>query len=506
MGRTRLSPWLLQRQALVLGLASLLVLGVCFAVVSRGFAWIERDRVQELLQRSAGQLRSGAQALLSSTRDYATWDDTYRFMTVGDPGYLQSNFSADAMANLGVDWVAFVRADGSLAQGLHTGEDNVGRPLDPSIVKALLDCLPTRGRSRLGASGHAVRWVQGRPMLVTWSAISNSAQTAQAGSWLAFGRDLSAPIASRSDWRLGLPFAIQPLAPGTTLPARASWDGSAWVGRLALSPWPAALSLRQPSAYDAQRNAVLVWLFAGIGALTLLAVAGLALLLRHKVLRRLEDFAALAHQSSERPEGETRWPVAGTDELDVLAGALNAMMQRIEQQEADLAYLASHDPLTDLGNRRQLMSSLRQALAARADRAETDACLLLVDLDRFKTINDSLGHAAGDVVLSVVADRILSTVRQGDVVVRLGGDEFALLLSDIRADQVAGLCERLLARLAHAIPCEHRLLFTTASIGIAWIDAGLSEHELLRRADHAMYRAKQAGRNRVESYQPALDD
>ena len=505
MGRTPLSRWLLQRQALVLLLASAVVLGISFAVVSRGFDGIERDRIQELLSRSAGMLRSSSSAMLSTTRDYATWDDSYRFMTAGDPAYLQANFSADAMANLGVDWVVLLRADGSLAAALNTGEANAGQSPDPAIVRAVASALPTRGGPHAGAAGSALSWVDGKPMLLAYSTISNSDQSAQAGGWLAFGRRLSGPAPAGADWRLGLPFAIQPLAKGSAGPARARWNGSAWDGQLTLTPWPASLTLRQASAYNAQRDAVLRWLLIGVVGLMLLATAALALLLRQKVLKRLENFAALAELSTHEAGETTRWPVAGSDELDELAGALNAMMERIESQEADLAYLASHDPLTDLGNRRQLMTSLRMVVGMRARQTETNACLLLIDLDRFKSINDSLGHSAGDRVLSVVADRILSTIRQGDLVVRLGGDEFALLLSGIRPDQVSGLCERLLARLAHAIPYEEKLLFTTASVGIAWIDAGVSEHELLRRADRAMYRSKQGGRNRVESFQQELD-
>ncbi len=505
MGRTRLSRWLLQRQALVLLLASVLVLGICLAVVNRSFDGIERDRVQELLNRSAGMLQTSSQAMLSSTRDYAAWDDSFRFIRSGEAAYLRANFAPSAMANLGVDWVAFLRPDGSLMAGLHVDEGKSDQALDPAIVRAIAAALPLRAGPGAGVSGSALAWIDGQPTLLAFSAISNSDQSAQAGAWLAFGRHLTGPSHTQTDWRLGLPFAIEPLAAGARLPTQARWDGGAWVGRLALPPWPATLVLRQPPAYGAQRTALLRSLFLGIGALTVLAITALALLLRHKVLHRLEGFAALADVSVHE-KGETpRWPVAGSDELDALAGALNAMMERIEQQEADLAYLASHDPLTNLGNRRQLMASLHMAIGQRERQAETNACLLLLDLDRFKTINDSLGHSAGDQVLSVVADRILSTLRQGDLVVRLGGDEFALLLSGIRPDQVSGLCERLLVRVAHSIPYQDRLLFTTASIGIAWIEAGLSEHELLRRADHAMYRAKQGGRNRAEGFEPGLD-
>lgn len=486
--------------------ASALVLAITSAVVGRGFSWIERDRLQELLNRSAASLRSSAQAMLTSNKDYAGWDDTYLFVTQGDPTYIETNFTSDAATNLGVDWVAFVSADGTLGPAMRMRTGGVPKPLPPSHEDALRQLVAARDINATDASATSLLWVAGAPVLVAYSPITDSAHTKNAGSWLLFGRSLRAVGESRPEWSMGMPFDIQPAAPNEPASAPIEVDGSSLTGRLGLSPWSASLVLRQPPAYTMQRDAVLKWLVVSMAGLVILAIVGMAALVRHKVLLRLERFAALAKTSSTSQGAATRWPVADDDELDSLARALNAMMERIEEQGALLAHLASHDPLTELGNRRQLMESLRLAIELRPQQRESTACLVLVDLDQFKTINDSMGHSAGDRVLTTVAERIVEAIRPGDVAVRLGGDEFAVVLADTTPELAHYFCDRLLIRLAHSMPYEDRLLFTTVSIGIAWIDAGLTAHDLLRRADRAMYRAKQLGRNRVVTYKATIEE
>ena len=484
--------------------ASALVFAITSAVVSRGFSWIERDRLQELLSRSAASLRSSAQAMLTSNKDYAGWDDTYRFVTQGDPAYVETNFTSDSATNLGVDWVAFVSADGALGPTMHMRTGGVPKPLANNQADAVRQLIATRDINATDASATSLLWVAGAPVLVAYSPVTDSAHAKHAGSWLVFGRRLRAGGEAVPEWSMGMPFEIKPAGPGEPANSRIKVDESSLTGRLGLAPWPASLVLRQPPAYAVQRDAVLKWLLASMAGLVILAIAGMAALMRHKVLLRLERFAALAEQSSTSLGAATRWPVADDDELDSLARALNAMMERIEEQGAMLAHLASHDPLTELGNRRQLMESLRLAIELRSQQRESSTCLMLVDLDQFKTINDSMGHSAGDRVLTTVAERIVEAIRPGDVAVRLGGDEFAIVLADTTPELAHHFCDRLLIRLAHSMPYEDRLLFTTASIGVAWVDAGLTAHDLLRRADRAMYRAKQLGRNRVVTYEATI--
>jgi len=162
------------------------------------------------------------------------------------------------------------------------------------------------------------------------------------------------------------------------------------------------------------------------------------------------------------------------------------------------------DPLTGLPNRTLFLDRLEHALA-RNERTPVDLCVLFIDLDRFKYVNDSLGHAVGDQLLAVMAERVVRCMRDADTVARLGGDEVAILLEDVSLLQAREVAERLLAVLREPVVLHDREIVVSASIGIAQtaaasIDAG----ELLRNADVAMYRAKHVGGDQVRVYEPGL--
>ena len=177
-----------------------------------------------------------------------------------------------------------------------------------------------------------------------------------------------------------------------------------------------------------------------------------------------------------------------------------------EQARVALAHQAAHDPLTGLPNRAQAMEVIRAALN-RARRAGAVVGLLFIDLDGFKQVNDTLGHAAGDEVLAVAGERMQRAVRTGDLVARLGGDEFVVLLEPV-VDEVdaVGVAERLVADLAETIPLSTgREARIGASIGVAInSDGAVDPDRLLQEADHAVFRAKAGGRGRVEVFAPSL--
>ncbi len=166
-----------------------------------------------------------------------------------------------------------------------------------------------------------------------------------------------------------------------------------------------------------------------------------------------------------------------------------------------LSHRALHDSLTGLPNRVLLLDRLEAALA-RIRRHRSFLAVLYLDLDRFKTINDNLGHEVGDRVLQVVASRLQETLRPSDSVARLGGDEFAAVLPDLHdLHEATYVADRLLAAVAAPVDLGDGELVTTVSIGIAGAgDGDASAAELLRRADFAMYTAKDRGRARVEYY------
>jgi len=173
--------------------------------------------------------------------------------------------------------------------------------------------------------------------------------------------------------------------------------------------------------------------------------------------------------------------------------------------EEELAHQAFHDSLTGLSNRAVFRDRVDHALA-RSARVDVPLTVLLLDLDGFKTINDSLGHEAGDELLIAVGARIQSCGRESDTVARLGGDEFGILLEDggdeLRATQVA---DRVLHTLSAPYEVRGREIFVRASIGIAFSSAEIdTTDDLIRNADTAMYAAKAAGRDRYQVFEPAM--
>jgi diguanylate cyclase (GGDEF)-like protein/PAS domain S-box-containing protein len=179
------------------------------------------------------------------------------------------------------------------------------------------------------------------------------------------------------------------------------------------------------------------------------------------------------------------------------------MTDRRRAEEA-LAHQALHDTLTDLPNRLLLVDRLSQSLA-RAERTDSEVAVLFLDLDRFKLVNDSLGHEVGDLLLVEVAERLARTMRASDTVARFGGDEFVLVCEEVGGPGDAReLAERAIAALSDPIYVSGRELYATASVGVAVGDAGSSAEQLLRDADAAMYRAKDLGRARVEVFSQAL--
>jgi diguanylate cyclase (GGDEF)-like protein/PAS domain S-box-containing protein len=206
----------------------------------------------------------------------------------------------------------------------------------------------------------------------------------------------------------------------------------------------------------------------------------------------LEASRDAAEASRERLE---RAVAERTAELQAANERLQAEIADRRQAESRAQHLADHDPLTGLPNRRLLEDRLTQALAA-SQRNSKQTAVMFVDLDRFKAINDSLGHAAGDKVLKEVAERLVAQLREVDTICRIGGDEFVVVLPEIkRAADAANVAAKILEAVAQPFTVDERELNFTSSIGISvFPDDGRDAESLIRNADAAMYHAKETGR------------
>ena len=188
-----------------------------------------------------------------------------------------------------------------------------------------------------------------------------------------------------------------------------------------------------------------------------------------------------------------------------LTGSLSEITRR-KRAEERLIHEALHDDLTGLPNRALFSDRLQQALNHQKRRSDRQFAVLFTDLDRFKTVNDSLGHAAGDTLLRLVAQRLEGTLRPTDTIARLGGDEFAILLEDVGTINSARLAaERVVSVLSTPLTVEGYEVFVGASVGIAHSTTGYtSSAEILRDADAALYDAKRRGGGCHQLFEPAL--
>jgi len=264
-------------------------------------------------------------------------------------------------------------------------------------------------------------------------------------------------------------------APGVGLPGRV-WQTKqpVWLNHFdPESQWPLAAALRDTGF---------------VGAI------GLPVLAAGQVVAVLEMFIGATDQPRDRAEHA----------LNAMAAQLGSVIQR-ENAEARLSYLAHYDVLTGLPNRLLFSDRLRQALVE-AQRHQRLVGVAHVNLDRFKAVNDTLGHEMGDVLLNSVAQRLSECLRNGDTVARLSSDEFTLIFSDMRsADDAARIALKILEAFGRAYPVAGQEVYVNASVGIALfpLDDRTAEG-LMRDADIAMCRAKESGGNSYQFYRTEM--
>jgi diguanylate cyclase (GGDEF)-like protein len=300
---------------------------------------------------------------------------------------------------------------------------------------------------------------------------------------------------------VGKTWLSRPLGPGTHTVHDV--DGVTRIYREVDAPdigWHVLAGLPKSVALASAERELHRNLWLGLGVL--LAVAGLGLLLHRRLARPVHRLRAAIEAAST--DDTARAPVEGPAEVAAVAEAFNETIARRRELELELAHQALHDPLTGLPNRTLLNDRLHQALARQA-RAGGTVVVAFMDLDRFKLINDSMGHPAGDALLVALSRRLEAALRSGDTVARFGGDEFVVVSDGIRADRdIVSIAERLTAALAEPFFFGTEQIYVSGSIGLAAGCGDETADELIRNADAAMYEAKERERGSWALYREPL--
>ncbi len=312
---------------------------------------------------------------------------------------------------------------------------------------------------------------------------------------------------------LGLPLRVV-LGPDTLLYQSSAWPAAGAVDNAMIAAYSFEVPARGPLALEVAKDETAFYtkleqtryaVFFAAAAATLLVVLIVLAFLEKTLISPMRALAnELRNLNGDESQLGRRIQVSGNADVTELATRFNEMTQRLEGLYENLERMAFTDPLTQLPNRSLLLDRVEQAITSARHEGKTFA-LFIMDLDRFKEINDTLGHDVGDLLLQQVAIRLRAKLRDTDTIARMGGDEFGVLLPTETAKQAETAARMLLQSLRAPFMIETHHLDVRISIGVAlYPDHGVDAHTLIQRADVAMYAAKQAGGGHM-FYDPQMD-
>ena len=521
-----IESWVLLRMAALLIVLGALFLIIAVCVLNKRFDAFDIDEYLEQASRVIIALDQDKKSLEGMLNDYAHWDDSLNFIKGTNKNYIALNLSGSSLNSLNINSVAFTKLDASPVATLIVTSDGTLEDMSPEMLAVATPFFKRAAQSTTKGKLSSIIWLNGEPILATAEPVTDSAHKIPTNGYMYMFRNLGGKYLQDIQQATAVSFTFQPaaVAPTRELIVKQSgkWFPNHWTVNESLANLPIQIRVSGSTNLLKERR-VTYWTFEAFAvALMLLSLVGIYLILNRRILGRLKAFSQLADRHRTEQDANIRWPVQGEDELDNLASSLNELIIDINVKHVDLNFLAEHDLLTGVGNRRLLQSRL-EALQNRTSRQPSlTSSLLLLDLDNFKLINDSLGHSVGDKVLKVIATRILAQTRNYDAVTRpgkvenvtqlggyktvtrLGGDEFAILLEDSEPALALPYAERLLSAVEQPIEHEGKYLTVRGSVGIAPIEASMKHEDIIRNADLAMYEAKRRGKSQVVTFNNGL--
>lgn len=498
------------------GMTVLLVfVGVCFLwassdLIDSRFDNFDAKFYEQQLMRVNGVLKQNRLSFELQLADYAHWDDTEQFALGNNPRFIDENLVPQSLENIQINGFIITKLDGSLVTPPQLAQAGKLVPMPEALWATLQPILPALMSPEKLSANTEIVWSNHLGVMISGVTITDTIKHNAPSGYLFFIRILDEAILSGFRELTHVDFSITETKASDESRMSVSHQDSAnevnWTAIKPLTGLAAQIEIRGGTYLQAERELTFSLLVLSVAGLTLVSLFGIYWIVYFKVLKRLHAFSELADQHRQEPQLPVRWPVSGHDELDNLALSLNEFITEVEVRHKDLSFLANHDSLTGIGNRRLLMSRLDANMNHHQRIPSFVSTLLLLDLDGFKLLNDGLGHAAGDDILRLIAQRMMSQVRNYDTVVRLGGDEFAILLENIEPEMAHPFAERLLRHIAEPFEYAGHKLNLRASIGLAAIKSALSKEDVIRNADLAMYEAKRLGKNQAVVFKIGLLD
>ncbi|MEJ2793281.1 EAL domain-containing protein [Iodobacter sp. LRB] len=485
-----------------------------YQILSEKFTQFEKRSIQSDLDAANLLINEQLLSHKKFATDYSVWDDTCTFMKDGNKKYIASNYTYEAISNMGNDFIFLIHPNGEIALSVILS-DFLGQESGKSIINsksretdALLKKLNIEKEIAITSSRSAIYFLNDQAYILAFSPIVKSNGSGPAMGITIMGRHINASRLQHMQKLIQTPFKLLP--PNVQAENISFSDQQYHAIRQTKDAQPFIISIDgvRPLYKEGQFAYILLLInLISVWAISLILVM---LGLGHLVIKRITFYSQKLHRIRLGEQSDGRLQHSGIDEIDFLALSVNELLDEIENQHQKLIRDALYDPLTSLGNRSRLNEQLKLSLSLLRRKSMQALCLLLIDLDGFKMINDVHGHPAGDQLLIVLSKRILETIRESDCAVRLGGDEFAIMLTNPLSMPIAEqITERIRVQLSLPVDFANKTLRVSASIGLVYLNNDISKtllpEDIIKQADIAMYQAKQAGRDRTVIFDKAME-
>jgi diguanylate cyclase (GGDEF)-like protein len=483
-----------------------------------------RDKMDDIVSSYQSELMNMKTGLLK----YSIWDETYQFMESAAPAgradpigqaYLNRNFSPVTYEINHFDIMALLNSSGiPLYGGEYHPDSGKVSPLKSEYL-TLFNLINRRLPEFSGAedSKAGVVLLDEGPMLITLTPIVNNNKDKPVIGTAIAGRMLQQEEVTRIWDETTSSLQMTRITSGTIAESRGQpvWMSSGSSRMMSIHTViydlfgdpGVMITLKHPrQIYESGMESILNFRRFFFAFTLVLCIASL-LFVRRFILGRMYALMRNIRAIGNSKDLSIRIRSSSRDEFGDVEHEFNRMIDSLQQAQAELQQQAMLDPLTQLPNRSLFFNRLNEAIAS-ASGAGKQIVLVFIDLDHFKTVNDTLGHDFGDDMLKEIALRISRVIGRNDVVSRLGGDEFTILLSDVPD---AASMSMQLSQIQEALSLPHRiqghLLYNTASIGVSiYPENGGDADYLVKQADLAMFHVKESGRNSILHYSEALEE
>jgi len=524
---------------LIIG-ATALMLGIVFAVsqffLMSSFQRIEEQYAREMVERATNAFNNQLESLNRLNLDWASWDDTYAF--VQNPydhhDYIKSNFTDSTFTNNKLNFIFVINNEGQTIYGKGFDLDAEVETDTPSelLEHTMSKALTFHGDVEEYTAG-IILLPQG-PLLVSSQPILTSNDEGPVRGTFVMARyfdeamingisdavHLPLTIARVDDTEMPAAFSAARPSLSTESPLFISRESVKTVAGYALLKdiygEPALMfRVEMPRDVTAQGQALMIYFILAVCGLAIVYVYVVNVFVGRVVIARLERVGHFVNRISISGDLSTNLPTRSNDELTVLERNINRMVDKLQEQQEELnkeleerkkmaqklKEMATHDFLTGLPNRILLIDRFNIA-SALAHRNQDRLAVMSLDIDHFKTINDTLGHDIGDKLLIGFGARIGGIIRASDTLARIGGDEFVLLVLETNhKEDTSVIAQKIIDSFKEHFSVDDQWVYLSTSIGIAiYPDDGVDLETLLKKSDAALYYSKGHGRNKFKFF------